>query len=216
MNASTFAALVTASTITGFPDAEAAADLTLNGRLHGGAADEVADMLTEVGSPENVAAYVAAKRSARQKIPGFGHRVYKVKDPRAGILQGLLEKLLESPEFQKDEVKHSYILNRYRTALAIENALVKLGEDKNVWPNVDLYSSILEEALGVPTKQRASSGKIIVHPGFSPTFALGRKAGRLARVREYFLQPTVTGDMFRPSQVYTGKREQRYVPMAHR
>ncbi|MEM9771480.1 MAG: citrate synthase, partial [Cyanobacteria bacterium P01_D01_bin.73] len=95
INASTFSAMVTASTMTDPYAVIASAVGTLAGPLHGGANEEVVAMLDEIGSVENVEAYIDERVSRRQKIMGFGHRVYKVKDPRACILQGMAESLFD-------------------------------------------------------------------------------------------------------------------------
>src|SRR6185312_10129920 len=93
MNASTFTGLVTASTLADPYTVVASSIGALKGPLHGGANEEVVQMLKEVGSPANVRRYLEERIKAKQKIMGFGHRVYKVKDPRALILQNLCERL---------------------------------------------------------------------------------------------------------------------------
>jgi citrate synthase len=127
MNASTFSAMVTASTLTDPYAVVASAVGTLAGPLHGGANEEVITMLEEIGSVENVRSYVEDCVQRKSKIMGFGHRVYKVKDPRATILQNLAEQLFE--KFGHDQY--------YEIAVELEKAVEeKLGQ-KGIYANVD-------------------------------------------------------------------------------
>ena len=139
INASTFSAMVTASTLTDPYGVIASAVGTLAGPLHGGANEEVLLMLKEIGTVENVIPYVEAKIANREKIMGFGHRVYKVKDPRAIILQELAEQLFEETGYD------SY----YKVALELEKVIEgKLGS-KGIYPNVDFYSGLVYKKLGI-------------------------------------------------------------------
>jgi len=190
INASTFSAMVTASTLTDPYAVVASAVGTLAGPLHGGANEEVLLMLEEIGSVDNVVAYVEEKVANKQKIMGFGHRVYKVKDPRAKILQSLVEELFEETGYD------SY----YEIALELEKVVEgKLGA-KGIYPNVDFYSGLVYKKLGIPSDL------------FTPIFAIARVAGWLAHWKE---QLTVNR-IFRPTQVYTGQHNNPYISMEER
>jgi citrate synthase len=190
MNASTFSAMVTASTLTDPYAVVASAVGTLAGPLHGGANEEVITMLEEIGSVENVRSYVEDCVQRKSKIMGFGHRVYKVKDPRATILQNLAEQLFE--KFGHDEY--------YEIAVALEQAVEeKLGQ-KGIYANVDFYSGLVYRKLGIPTDL------------FTPIFAIARVAGWLAHWKEQLEENRI----FRPTQIYTGVHSVDYLPMEKR
>ncbi len=190
INASTFSAMVTASTLTDPYGVIASAVGTLAGPLHGGANEEVLLMLKEIGTVENVIPYVEAKIANREKIMGFGHRVYKVKDPRAIILQELAEQLFEETGYD------SY----YKVALELEKVIEgKLGS-KGIYPNVDFYSGLVYKKLGIPSDL------------FTPLFAIARVAGWLAHWKEQL----AVNRIFRPTQIYTGAHNSPYVPMEER
>ena len=133
MNASTFSARVTASTLTDPYAVVASAVGTLGGPLHGGANEEVIGMLEEIGSIENVRPYIEDRLQRKAKIMGFGHRVYKVKDPRATILQNLAEQLFE--KFGHDKY--------YDLALEMEQVVAEKLGHKGIYPNVDFYSGLV-------------------------------------------------------------------------
>jgi len=190
MNASTFSAMVTASTLTDPYAVMASAVGTLAGPLHGGANEEVVSMLDQIGSVDNVRPFVEDAIANKRKIMGFGHRVYKVKDPRATILQELAEQL-----FEQNGSDHYY-------AIAVELEKVveeKLGH-KGIYANVDFYSGLVYRYLGIPTDL------------FTPIFAIARVAGWLAHWKE---QLTVNR-IFRPTQDYVGKHGLSYVPIEKR
>lgn len=190
INASTFSAMVTASTLTDPYAVVASAVGTLAGPLHGGANEEVLLMLEEIGSVQNVESFVANAIANKQKIMGFGHRVYKVKDPRAKILQELAEQLF-------DETGHD---SYYDIALELERAIeAKLGQ-KGIYPNVDFYSGLVYRKLGIPDDL------------FTPIFAIARVAGWLAHWKEQL----AVNRIFRPTQIYTGEHNAPYIPMAER
>ncbi|MBD1916962.1 MULTISPECIES: citrate synthase [Cyanophyceae] len=190
INASTFSAMVTASTLTDPYAVVASAVGTLAGPLHGGANEEVIDMLEEIGSVENVRPYVERCIAEKSKIMGFGHRVYKVKDPRATILQGLAEQLFA--KFGQDEY--------YAIALEMELAVSEKLGAKGIYPNVDFYSGLVYRKLGIPTDL------------FTPIFAIARVAGWLAHWKEQLGENRI----FRPTQIYTGPHSQAYVDLANR
>lgn len=190
INASTFSAMVTASTLTDPYGVIASAVGTLAGPLHGGANEEVIFMLEEIGSSENVEAYLDDCIQKKSKIMGFGHRVYKVKDPRAIILQDLAEQLFE--KFGRDEY--------YDIAVALEKAVEARLGTKGIYPNVDFYSGLVYRKLGIPTDL------------FTPVFAIARTAGWLAHWKEQLAENRI----FRPTQIYTGERGTSYVPIEKR
>ncbi|MFQ4140093.1 citrate synthase [Nodosilinea sp. PGN35] len=190
INASTFSAMVTASTLTDPYAVVASAVGTLAGPLHGGANEEVIDMLEQIGSVENVRPYVERCIAEKSKIMGFGHRVYKVKDPRATILQGLVEQMFE--KFGQDEY--------YAIALEMEQVVSEKLGAKGIYPNVDFYSGLVYRKLGIPTDL------------FTPIFAIARVAGWLAHWKEQLGENRI----FRPTQIYTGPRSQSYVDLASR
>ncbi|MEM6449910.1 MAG: citrate synthase [Cyanobacteria bacterium P01_D01_bin.105] len=190
INASTFSAMVTASTLTDPYAVIASAVGTLGGPLHGGANEEVIAMLSEIGSIENVRPYVEQRIAKKQKIMGFGHRVYKVKDPRAVILQGLAEQLFD--KVGRDDY--------YDIALELEQVVEENLGHKGVYPNVDFYSGLLYRKLGIPTDL------------FTPIFAIARVAGWLAHWKEQIGENRI----FRPTQIYKGPHEQGYIPLEKR
>lgn len=190
INASTFSAMVTASTLTDPYAVVASAVGTLAGPLHGGANEEVLLMLEEIGSVSKVKPYIENLIANKQKIMGFGHRVYKVKDPRAKILQALAEKLF-------NETGHD---RYYDLALEVEKTVEsKLGH-KGIYPNVDFYSGLVYRKLGIPDDL------------FTPIFAIARVAGWLAHWKEQL----AVNRIFRPTQIYTGEHNAPYIPMEER
>ena len=190
INASTFSAMVTASTLTDPYAVVASAVGTLAGPLHGGANEEVLSMLEDIASKEKVQPYVESLMANKQKIMGFGHRVYKVKDPRAKILQKLAEELF-------DETGHD---RYYDIALELEKVIEgKLGH-KGIYPNVDFYSGLVYRKLGIPSDL------------FTPIFAIARVAGWLAHWKEQL----AVNRIFRPTQIYTGDHNAPYIPMEER
>ena len=197
INASTFSAMVTASTLTDPYAVMASAVGTLAGPLHGGANEEVLNMLEKIGSVDRVEDYVDDCLTNKHKIMGFGHRVYKVKDPRAVILQELAEQLFD--KFGGDKY--------YDVALALEAAIEKRLAGKGIYPNVDFYSGLVYRKMGIPSDL------------FTPVFAIARVAGWLAHWKEQLNENRI----FRPTQIYTGEHnisytpiEQRDIPLEHR
>jgi len=192
INASTFAALVAGSTLASPYGVVAAAVCTLSGPLHGGANEKVVEMLREIGDPSNVRKWLEGKLKNKEKIWGLGHREYSVKDPRATILQGLMEKFVAQ--------RGGKISTLFETALALEAAAEENLAHKGVYPNVDFYSGILYSEMGIPTDQ------------FTSLFAISRAAGWLAHWREQLADNRI----FRPTQVYTGEPARPYVPLSQR
>lgn len=178
LNASTFSARVTASTLTDPYAVVASAVGTLAGPLHGGANEDVLAMLEEIGTPANAAAYLDEAMASKRKVMGFGHREYRVKDPRAVILQSLAEEMFA--RFGHDVL--------YDVARALEDAADSRLGPKGIYPNVDFYSGLVYRKLGIPRDL------------FTPVFAIARVAGWLAHWREQL----GANRIFRPSQIYTG------------
>ena len=191
LNASTFAARVAAATLTDIYSAMVAAVGTLKGPLHGGANAEVMKMLLELGqtaSGDRVDEFVRGKLARKEKIPGFGHRVYKTEDPRATHLRQM------SRELGKRGGNTAW----FDMSQRIE-ALVK-GE-KKLNPNVDFYSASTYYALGIPIDL------------YTPIFAVSRISGWTAHVLEQY----ANNRLIRPRADYTGPSyPQRFVPLEHR
>lgn len=190
MNASTFSGLVTASTLADPYTVISSAIGTLKGPLHGGANEAVIHMLKEIGSVDRVPAYLDQKMAAKEKIMGFGHRVYKVKDPRALILQELAQQLA------KDDQPNSLLT----IARAVEQEMEHRVGHKGIRPNVDFYSGIIYHQMGIETDM------------FTPIFAMARVAGWLAHCFEQYQQ----NHLFRPDQVYEGPHNRPYEPIDSR
>lgn len=191
INASTFAALVAASTLASPYLVIAAAIGTLAGPLHGGANEKVVQMLEEIDGPANARAWVEHQLDKKGKIWGMGHREYSVKDPRATILQKMMMDWAE---------KKGSISPMFETALAVEEICEERLGEKGIYPNVDFYSGILYKEMGIPTDQ------------FTPLFAISRSAGWLAHWQEQLTDNRI----FRPTQVYIGHSERPYVSIQDR
>ncbi|MGD2055855.1 MAG: citrate synthase [Gammaproteobacteria bacterium] len=191
INASTFAAMVTGSTLAMPSYVIASAIGALAGPLHGGANERVIQMLEEIGHPDNVRSWLDRKLDAKEVIWGMGHREYKVKDPRATLLQKLMNELAES---------QGNISPLFETALALEEACEASLAPKGIYPNIDYYSGILYREIGIPPDQ------------FTSIFAIARTAGWLAHWREQ----VTANRIFRPTQVYTGHDIRSYTPMEER
>ena len=190
MNASTFAGLVTASTLADPYTVVASAIGALKGPLHGGANEEVVDMLKAIGSPNRAGAYVEDKLRAKHKLMGFGHRVYKVKDPRATVLQEMCQRLFA-------ECGSSLF---YEIALEVERVAGHTLQSKGIYPNVDFYSGIIYDKMGIETDL------------FTPLFAIARVSGWLA----HWLEQLRENKLFRPDQIYSGEHNRSYVPIGQR
>jgi citrate synthase len=190
MNASTFCGLVTASTLADPYTVVASSIGALKGPLHGGANEEVVTMLREIATVERVRPYLQAKLDRKEPIMGFGHRVYKVKDPRAVILQQLAQKLFA--QHRKSPL--------YELAEEVERVGLELLGHKKVYPNVDFYSGIVYDQMGIPSDT------------FTPIFAMARVAGWLA----HWLEQLNENKLFRPDQIYEGEHGRRYLPLDQR
>jgi citrate synthase len=184
-NASTFAARVTTSTLSDVHSAIVSAIGTLKGASHGGANARVMQMLLEIeSSGEKPEAWVRQALERRQRIMGFGHRVYKAEDPRATHLRRSSEVLSQTTEDGK----------WFRMSQAIEQVL---REEKGLYPNVDFYSASTYYMLGIPTHL------------YTPIFALSRVAGWTAHV----LEQMQDNRLIRPRSNYTGPENVTYEPL---
>jgi citrate synthase len=190
MNASTFTGLVTGSTLADPYTVVASSIGALKGPLHGGANEEVVQMLREIGTVDRVRPYLERKLQGKGKVMGLGHRVYKVKDPRAVILQRLSERL-----FQECGTSHLY-----QVALEVERVAEELLGGKKVYPNIDFYSGIIYDKMGIEVDF------------FTPIFAIARVAGWLA----HWFEQLQENKLFRPEQIYQGEHNRPYVAIDQR
>jgi len=194
MNASTFAARVIVSTRSDLVSAVVGAVGALKGPLHGGAPGPALDVVFEIGEEEHAEEYLRAKLERGDKLMGFGHRVYKVRDPRADVLAAAAERL-----YTTDADRHLYQL-----ALQVEKIAIRLLEEhkpgRNLKTNVEFYTALLLHGLKLPVSL------------FTPTFAVGRVAGWTAHCfeqRELDL-------LIRPQSEYVGAEGRRWVPLEER
>ncbi|MBX3307986.1 MAG: citrate synthase [Nitrospira sp.] len=190
MNASTFTGLVTASTLADPYTVVASSIGALKGPLHGGANEEVVMMLREIGTTENARTYVERALQNKKKLMGFGHRVYKVKDPRATVLQELCRRLFK-------ECGSSPL---YDVAVEVERTAGESLNKKSIYPNVDFYSGIIYDKMGIDVDL------------FTPLFAMARVSGWLA----HWLEQLRENKLFRPDQIYAGEHNRPYVPIDRR
>lgn len=183
LNASTFAARVVASTQAGLNSSVLAALGALRGALHGGAPGPVLDMLDAVGTPANAETWIGAELKRGGRLMGFGHRVYRVRDPRADALKGALGRIQQHGAVDTD---------RMALASTVEETALRLLKqhkpDRRLDTNVEFYTALLLEALGFPRET------------FTAVFAAGRVVGWIAHAREQ----AETGKLIRPKSLYVG------------
>ncbi|MDX8363954.1 citrate synthase [Cytobacillus sp. IB215665] len=187
LNASTFTGRVCVATLSDVYSGITAAIGALKGPLHGGANEAVMKMLTEIGSVENVDSYIQNKFEQKEKIMGFGHRVYRKGDPRAKHLKEMSEKLTRIT----GETKW------FEMSVKIEELVTS---EKPLPPNVDFYSASVYHSLGID------------HDIFTPIFAVSRISGWLAHILEQY----ENNRLIRPRAEYTGPSKQVYIPMEQR
>jgi citrate synthase len=187
MNASTFAARVTAATLSDMHSAVVSAIGTLKGPLHGGANERVMELLRELPDVAGTRAHVETMLAAKQRVMGFGHRVYRTEDPRATILRNYSKELGE---------RHGDT-RWYELTRAVEEAV---HETKGLYPNVDLYSASVYTSLGIPQRL------------FTPIFATSRMAGWTANIMEQHRD----NRLIRPDSEYVGPAPRDYVALASR
>jgi citrate synthase len=207
INSSTFSCRVTVSTLSDIYSGITSAIGTLRGPLHGGANERVIRaMLDEIKRKDNVIPWAKDKLGKKDLIMGFGHRVYKVWDPRALILRDLSkvfwDKIDSGETFEKiPDIEHAnyhaQIDNIYEMTEILKDFMI---ETKNIYPNVDLYSAGLLHALGIPTKL------------FTPLFAASRSAGWVAHAIEQLSD----NKLIRPRLRYIGDINKQYVPISQR
>jgi len=190
MNASTFGATVAASTLADLYSTVVAAISTLKGPLHGGAIEAALNMIETIGKPEATEEFVLSTLRNKEKVYGFGHRVYKTYDPRALILKDYARRLAE---MQGDDTY-------FRIASIIEETVVRELASKRVFPNVDFYSGLVFHGLGIPTDL------------FTPVFALSRISGWTSQVIEYWED----NRLLRPLDWYVGPKDLVYTPLDER
>ncbi|MGZ3405424.1 MAG: citrate synthase [Polyangia bacterium] len=187
MNASTFTARVVASTGSDLVSSIVAAIGALKGPLHGGAPGPVLDMLDAIAEPARAEAWLEGELAAGRRLMGMGHRIYRVRDPRAAVLERALA------ELEGTGVRASSVSGRLALARAVEHAaegvLQKRHPERALKANVEFYTAVLLDAVGLPRTL------------FSPTFAVGRAAGWCAHVAEQ----RAHGRLIRPSSRYVGR-----------
>jgi citrate synthase len=186
-NASTFAARVTAATMSDLHSAITSAIGALKGPLHGGANEQVMRMVEQIKTPARADAWIRKALADKARVMGFGHRVYRVEDPRAKHLKRLATELGR----QMGDTSYVEILDTVARVVT---------EDKHIFPNVDLYSGAAYKSMGIATDQ------------FTPIFALSRVAGWAAHVMEQH----ANNRLIRPRAEYTGPTHATYVPIDRR
>jgi citrate synthase len=187
LNASTFAARIAASTLSDMHSAVVAALCTLKGPLHGGANEAVMRTLERVGTVENVPGFVREALDRKERIMGFGHRVYKEGDPRARWLKKMSQRLSEETGNPK----------WYQMSVLMEE---EVKADKGLLPNVDFYSASVYTYLGIP------------HDLFTLIFAVSRVSGYVAHILEQYAD----NRLIRPRAEYIGPSQRPYVQMSER
>lgn len=190
MNASTFSALVTASTLSDMYSAIASAIGTLKGPLHGGANEAVYKLVEAIGTEQNIASHVEALLARGERVMGIGHRVYKTTDPRAIILEKLGHELAETSPDRK----------YFDLSLKLRDYLARKLEGKPLYPNVDFFSASVYKMLGIPSDL------------YTPIFAMSRITGWTAHLLEQYAD----NRLVRPNALYEGATNQEYTPIASR
>jgi citrate synthase len=193
-NASTFSTLVTGSTLADVYAAVVAGISTLRGPLHGGADEAALKMIKAIGEPDNTESYIEDALEGKQKIMGFGHRVYKAYDPRAKIVYNYLKIYMKKTT---DPAVEKLLEIALRAEKMMEE---KLSKTKGIWPNIDFFAGPLYVGIGIPPEL------------FTPIFASSRSVGWCAHLFEYWQN----NKLFRPLDNYTGELDIKYVPMDRR
>jgi citrate synthase len=187
LNCSAFATRVTASSLSDIHSAIVSAIGALKGPLHGGANEQVILMLKKIGTIEKAQQFVKDALSAKEKVMGIGHRVYKNGDPRAAILRKISERL--TAKIGKPEL--------YQISTLIDDTMYK---EKGLMPNVDFYSATVYFSMGIPTDL------------YTPIFAVSRMAGWLAHAAEQYANNRI----YRPRGKWTGKTGLQWKPVSSR
>ena len=191
-NASTFTARVVASTYSTCYCSISAAIGALAGFLHGGANERVMDMVDEIGTKDNVDAWLDKALGERRKVMGMGHRVYKAKDPRSIVMEDMLAELSK----QRGDSSLCDILKQIETSFRARME----EKGKPIYPNVDFFSGAVYALLGIPRDL------------FTPVFAAARSPGWLAHI----LEQRNDNRIFRPRALYAGSEPRAYVPIEDR
>jgi citrate synthase len=192
MNASTFAARVIVSTRSDVVSAIVGAIGALKGPLHGGAPGPALDVVFQIGSASRAETVLREKLERGERLMGFGHRIYRVRDPRADVLAAAAERL-----YATDGDLYELALEVEKIALGL---LAEYRPGRNLQTNVEFYTALLLHGLGLPAQL------------FTPTFAVSRVAGWTAHC---FEQQSVDR-LIRPQSVYVGPRDRRWVPLEER
>ncbi len=190
MNASTFAGRVTASTLADPYTVVSSAIGALTGPLHGGANEQVIHMLQGIGDVEKARFYIEDLIARKQKIMGIGHRIYRVKDPRALVLQKLAAQMIARRGGDP----------LLAVAQEVEKVVAEHLAAKRIYPNVDFYSGVVYTAMGLPAAL------------FTPIFAIARITGWLA----HWIEQLQDNRIYRPDQIYTGPHNVPYIPVEER
>jgi citrate synthase len=194
MNASTFTARVITSTQSDLVSAVVGALGALKGPLHGGAPGPALDMVFEIGDAANAAAYLRRKLEQGERLMGFGHRVYKVRDPRAEVLSAAAAQM-----YQANGHLALYQLSRQVEQMAVA-LLAEYKPGRNLQTNVEFYTALLLHGLSLTTEL------------FTPTFAIGRVAGWIA----HCFEQQRLNRLIRPQSAYIGPRDRRWTPLEQR
>ncbi len=194
LNASTFAARVIVSTRSDTVSAVVGAIGALKGPLHGGAPGPALDVVFEIGEANRAEPYLRKKIEQGERLMGFGHRVYKVRDPRADVLAAAAERLYTT---DADTNLRQLALEVEKTALRL---LAEYKPGRNLQTNVEFYTALLLHGLGLPTQL------------FTPTFAIGRVAGWTA----HCFEQRALDRLIRPQSAYFGARNRSWVPLEER
>ncbi len=194
LNASTFTARVIISTGSDLVSAIVGAVGALKGPLHGGAPGPALDMVFEIGEAARAEDYLRAKLDRGERLMGFGHRVYKVRDPRAEVLSAAAARM-----FADDGDRALYDLARHVEETAVR-LLAEYKPGRNLQTNVEFYTALLLHGLGLETEL------------FTPTFAVGRLGGWLA----HCFEQTAAGRIIRPQSVYVGEINRDWIPIVGR
>lgn len=198
LNASTLAARVVASTRADLVAAVTAALGALQGPLHGGAPGPVLETILEVGEPERAEEVLRAKLDRGERLMGFGHRVYRVRDPRADVLAAAAERLLRDGDGDGREARLRELAGAVeRTALRL---LRERKPDRRLETNVEFSTALLLHAIGLPREL------------FTPAFAVGRVGGWTAHCFEQLAE----GRLMRPKARYAGARDRRWIDLRNR
>lgn len=194
LNASTFTARVIISTGSDLVSAVVGAIGALKGPLHGGAPGPALDMVFEIGSADKAESYLRAKLERRELLMGFGHRVYKVRDPRADMLAKAAERLFSA---DGDMALYDLVKSVEQTALRL---LEEYKPGRRLQTNVEFYTALLLHGLDLPTDL------------FSPTFAISRAAGWIA----HCFEQQEANRIIRPQSIYTGVKDRAWKPVDQR